>query len=218
MARRQKSSKCSHLVELRCRRCRRCAHGFVICRSCDRGHIYCSQECAQRSCAESKKRSRQTYRRSPHGREVRRKGAERRRRRQGRSPPLPPAESLPQRSLMDEASPPVVSPSKTLVPDSTQRVLPVHPSRSFSVGHDGSAGQTSLTPSLSEVQHAQTTTSPTSPPSTRREDVAHPFGDASPSASRGAPVRPAAHRDVVPVAGGLHLRCIVCGRRGSLAH
>jgi hypothetical protein len=66
-------------VELRRRQCGSCREMFVICRSCDRGHRYCSRECSGRARAASLRRARRRHRHSPEGRADHR-DAERRRR------------------------------------------------------------------------------------------------------------------------------------------
>src|SRR5471030_892520 len=58
--------------ELQERRCGRCCNQFVICRSCDRGHRYCSAPCASAARRESVRRAQRRYRFSPLVREDRR--------------------------------------------------------------------------------------------------------------------------------------------------
>jgi len=55
-------------VELRQRRCSCCGADFVICRSCDRGHRYCSRTCSMTARAESMRRARRKHRASREGR------------------------------------------------------------------------------------------------------------------------------------------------------
>jgi len=55
-------------VELRHRLCRRCGLEFWICRSCDRGHRYCSRACSSQARAESLSRARKKHRNSDEGR------------------------------------------------------------------------------------------------------------------------------------------------------
>lgn len=69
-------------MESRSRKCRRCGTRFVICRSCYRGHRYCSSECSCASRVESVRSARRRYRASPEGREDHRdRERERRKRR-----------------------------------------------------------------------------------------------------------------------------------------
>jgi len=56
------------MEELRARRCPRCLRVFLICRSCDRGHVYCSRRCSERARRESLRIIRRRHARSPEGR------------------------------------------------------------------------------------------------------------------------------------------------------
>lgn len=49
-------------------KCGNCMSHFVICRSCYRGHRYCSPECRDRGYAEAKKRARKKYAQTPEAR------------------------------------------------------------------------------------------------------------------------------------------------------
>ena len=55
-------------VFLRQKRCRACNAVFVICRSCDRGHRYCSPECRVLALREQRRRANRRYQHSPEGR------------------------------------------------------------------------------------------------------------------------------------------------------
>jgi len=55
-------------VDLRARNCARCKEQFLICKPCDRGHIYCSPKCSTIARWESKRRARRRHRSSPEGR------------------------------------------------------------------------------------------------------------------------------------------------------
>ena len=48
--------------------CRRCGVSVLICRSCDRGHCYCSRECSAAARRESIKNARRRFERSAKGR------------------------------------------------------------------------------------------------------------------------------------------------------
>ena len=64
--------------------CVRCGQPFVVCRSCDRGHVYCCSPCSGSARQESVRRARRRHRRSPEGRRdhADRERERRRRRRQ----------------------------------------------------------------------------------------------------------------------------------------
>ena len=68
-------------VELRHRLCRRCGAEFWICRSCDRGHRYCSGTCSGQARAESLRRARRKHRHSDEGRADHRDEEQQRRKR-----------------------------------------------------------------------------------------------------------------------------------------
>ena len=53
---------------LRARRCPRCKRVFVICRHCDRGHVYCCSDCSRRARQLSVHLARRRHRQSPEGR------------------------------------------------------------------------------------------------------------------------------------------------------
>ena len=55
-------------ADLRVRNCPRCKKQFAICRSCDRGHVYCSKRCSRRARWESLREARRRHRKSPDGR------------------------------------------------------------------------------------------------------------------------------------------------------
>ncbi len=57
--------------------CRRCGEAFVLCRSCYRGHAYCTRSCRETTSREQKRSTRQRYARTTRGR---RKNRERQRR------------------------------------------------------------------------------------------------------------------------------------------
>lgn len=50
--------------------CARCHAQAIICRPCDRGHIYCSPRCSQQARKTFRKRAQQRYQKSPKGRQV----------------------------------------------------------------------------------------------------------------------------------------------------
>ncbi len=58
------------LPKLRVIRCRRkdCSRHIYLCRRCDRLHRYCCEDCRNLARQVSKRRARQKYARSPHGR------------------------------------------------------------------------------------------------------------------------------------------------------
>lgn len=62
-----RSRWCSTWVELRQRQCGWCKAEFWICRSCDRGHRYCSKWCSGEARAESVRRARLKHRYSEEG-------------------------------------------------------------------------------------------------------------------------------------------------------
>lgn len=71
------------MLAVRLATCPRCNTRFYICRSCDRGHVYCSEECSNGAREDSLRAIRQRYRESDLGKE-KHKRAERRRRRRRR--------------------------------------------------------------------------------------------------------------------------------------
>lgn len=60
--------KQGHNAVLRGRKCPKCKKRFLICGSCDRGHVYCSKACSRAARLESKRRSNHRYRRKDWGR------------------------------------------------------------------------------------------------------------------------------------------------------
>ncbi len=58
-----------HEAVLRGRKCPRCQKQFLICASCDRGHVYCGRECSRAARRESRRKSQRHYRRTEWGRE-----------------------------------------------------------------------------------------------------------------------------------------------------
>ena len=50
--------------------CKRCRSQVIICRSCDRGQVYCSKACSARSRTERRREARARYRRTEKGRET----------------------------------------------------------------------------------------------------------------------------------------------------
>ena len=54
-------------MELRLRKRRRCAKGFCVCRPCDRGRRFCSEECGSAADKENRRRAHRRYRKSRDG-------------------------------------------------------------------------------------------------------------------------------------------------------
>ena len=59
--------------------CRRCGLIFYLCRSCWRGHAYCSDPCRQAARKENRRAAQRRYRQTEKGREAHRQGERRRR-------------------------------------------------------------------------------------------------------------------------------------------
>ena len=61
------------------KRCKWCDLIFYICRRCDNGRVFCSDQCREVSRVIAHRRTQSKYRVSPHGKEVNRLGARKRR-------------------------------------------------------------------------------------------------------------------------------------------
>lgn len=102
----------------RMRACRYCRTSFFICRSCDRGHAYCGDECRASARRRDVRQARARYRRSPEARDDHRERMrDWRRKQRGASA----------RAVMDQPSriavgPDMVAPTKE-VDDVDDRVL-----------------------------------------------------------------------------------------------
>jgi hypothetical protein len=84
--------------------CVRCGQPFVVCRSCDRGHVYCCSPCSGSGRQQSVRRARRRHRRSPEGRRDHADRERERRRRRRQADPGSGSGGEPSESVGDHGS------------------------------------------------------------------------------------------------------------------
>ena len=99
--------------------CLRCHCQVIVCRSCDRGHVYCTQGCAEQARSDSRRRSARRYQNSRRGRF---NNADRQRRYRQRQ----------REKVTHQGSPPVIR--SAVLPRARRRVEGLNKNRPYPLG------------------------------------------------------------------------------------
>ena len=100
--------------------CGHCAHSFLICRSCYRGHRYCSEPCRESGYRARRRAARQRHESSPEGRQDHRdRQQEYRDRKKNRNSPTFSMPSVPDKGIGCEKIP--LNPAENMLPAAAER-------------------------------------------------------------------------------------------------